>query len=56
MNFTMTVRRDTSPEKYALAPNQGGRIKGKTTPQESDWGRNSIGKNGGTKSRTVAGG
>lgn len=51
MDFTMTVRRDTSPEKYALAPQSEPRIKGKTTPQKSDWGRNSIGKNGITKNR-----
>lgn len=55
MNFIMTVRRDTSLEKYALAPNRGRRIKGKTKPQESDWSRNSIGKNGLVPNFTTSG-
>lgn len=52
MDFTMTVRRDISPEKYAQCPNRGRRIKGKTTPQESHWGRNRIGENGTAKNST----
>ena len=37
MNFIMTVRRDISPEKYALVPNRGRRIKGKTYDVEWDY-------------------